>query len=311
MRKSKIQKNFQPQTAIFRPGHCKSLLGNYIVGIWSLKFGVWSFLFLAILSSSFAQQKPSSEPKNLILNGDFEIGKNNSPAGWQPVDGLATFWVKDPDPAGKNGKVIMIDSDIYADQARDWWKRFMTGSVSASAAPKKRITSGNKYDTIAGLEGVHFYTDFFPIDPEKSYRLSVDFRGKWADGAIAFVPKLWLRCYKEKVANDPFGVKDMGDENAAIRKPNSGVQSSPGISGGSSSKAAVAKPYDYQYDLVCRGENQDSGWSHITRELKPMASKRVTFKNLKWARLCLYAYWPPGVYYFDNVKLVEISTTGK
>ena len=252
---------------------------------------------LTIAVAAFAQQKSSAEPKNLILNGDFELTNNNTPAGWQPVDGLCTFLVKDPDPAGKRGKVIMIDSDVYVDQAKAWWGRMLQGG-SAAGAPKKRPTSGNKYDTVAGLDGVHYYTDFFQVDPDKAYILSVDFRGQWADGSPPFVPKLWLRFYKEKVPNDIFGMKDMGDENAGIRAKAGGSSSVP--------KQAVAKPYDYQADLVCRGENQDRGWSHIEREIKPIGSKRPQFKNLKWARLCLYAYWPPGVFYFDNVKLVEV-----
>src|SRR5438874_747691 len=36
--------------------------------------------------------------KNLVANGDFEKGMG-TPVGWQTVDGLTSFWVKDEDPA--------------------------------------------------------------------------------------------------------------------------------------------------------------------------------------------------------------------
>ena len=33
-----------------------------------------------------------------------------TPTGWQTVDGLSSFWVKDDDP--KHGKVIKFDTDV-------------------------------------------------------------------------------------------------------------------------------------------------------------------------------------------------------
>src|SRR4051794_19848588 len=49
------------------------------------------------------------QPRNLIPNGDFEAGAT-TPAGWQTVDGLSSFWVADDDPA--HGKVIKFDTDV-------------------------------------------------------------------------------------------------------------------------------------------------------------------------------------------------------
>src|SRR5262249_54079040 len=51
--------------------------------------------------------------KNLIPNGDFEQG-DASPKGWQKIDGLSTFWVKDKDPA--HGKVLKFDTDVLQSQ---------------------------------------------------------------------------------------------------------------------------------------------------------------------------------------------------
>ena len=53
---------------------------------------------------------PTSQPCNLVANGDFEAG-DATPSGWQTIDGLSSFWVKDADP--KHGKVLKFDTDVY------------------------------------------------------------------------------------------------------------------------------------------------------------------------------------------------------
>src|SRR5436309_15292565 len=94
------------------------------------------------------ETKPKIKPgaKNLVPNGDFEAG-TDSPTGWQKVDGLTTFWVKDPD--GKRGKVIKFDTDVLQSQGYDWWVKVAKGA-KAQDAPKKLPTVEPKYDTLAG-----------------------------------------------------------------------------------------------------------------------------------------------------------------
>src|SRR4051794_18084175 len=65
------------------------------------------------LAPAAAPQAAANKPRNLVPNGDFEEGKD-TPTGWQAVDGLTTFWVKDPDP--RHGKVIKFDTDVYQKQ---------------------------------------------------------------------------------------------------------------------------------------------------------------------------------------------------
>ena len=73
-------------------------------------------------------QPPKIKPgaKNLIPNGDFEEG-DLSPKGWQTIDGLSTFWVKDKDPA--HGKVLKFDTDILQSQAYEWWPKIAPAIV--------------------------------------------------------------------------------------------------------------------------------------------------------------------------------------
>src|SRR5258708_318129 len=131
---------------------------------------------LALLARPAPEEtKPKEKPgaKNLIPNGDFEAGAD-SPTGWQPVDGLTSFWVNGPD--GKRGKVLKFDTDVLQSQGYDWWVKISKGA-KAKDAPKKLPTTPPKYDTLAGLDGVWYWSDFIPIEKGKSYWLTLDVKG--------------------------------------------------------------------------------------------------------------------------------------
>src|SRR5205807_1888997 len=71
------------------------------------------------------EERVEKKEKNLVPNGDFEAG-DDTPAGWQQVDGLTTFWVRDEDP--KRGKVIRMDTDVYQTEAYAWWTKIALGA---------------------------------------------------------------------------------------------------------------------------------------------------------------------------------------
>src|SRR5262245_66524472 len=110
-------------------------------------------------------QQAKDEPKNLCPNGDFEKGKD-TPDGWQQSDGLSTFWVDDPD--GKRGKVLKVDTDVLQSQGYEWWSKIAKGA-SPKDAPKKEPTTPPKYDTLAGLDGVWYWSDPIPVERDKEY----------------------------------------------------------------------------------------------------------------------------------------------
>src|SRR5580704_5608402 len=133
--------------------------------------GLSLFLLCAAASPAVAQQskkpmppKPGAEYKptaadlaatNLILNGDFEEGEV-TPDGWQSIDNLSAFWVQDEDPS--RGKVLKFDTDILQTQAYAWWKEIASGAPPKNA-PARLPTFEPKYDTLAGLDGVWFWSD--------------------------------------------------------------------------------------------------------------------------------------------------------
>jgi hypothetical protein len=130
---------------------------------------------LAIAAPPRQEKPPRIKPgaKNLVANGDFEAG-TDTPAGWQKIDSLTTFWVKDPD--GKRGKVLKFDTDVLQSQAYDWWVK-IAGTAKAKDAPKKLPTTPPKYDTLAGLDGVWYWSDPFPLEKGKAYWLTLDVKG--------------------------------------------------------------------------------------------------------------------------------------
>jgi len=193
----------------------------------------------------------------LVKNGGFEQG-DKSPEGWGKLDGLTTFWVPGESPTGK---CLKIDTDVYESQWNDWKKKQKEGAP-AEVAPDKIVTSGHKYDTVAGNYGVAYFSDPIPVKPGKAYKVAISYRGTSDD---FFFPKLFIRGYAD--------VK--GDKRAV---------------------------YDAYLALRCAKQGKE--WESNVRicEIPNGPARPVEF-----IRLMLYAYWPPGTFYFDNVTVKEVA----
>ena len=169
---------------------------------------------------------PEAKRKNLLKNGDFEQGAA-SPNGWQPVDNLTLFW----SDKGKPGKCLRVDTDVYEEEALRWRKQLEAGA-SAAKAPRKTITRGKKYDTIAGTYGVHYRSDPIPVGPGVTYRVSVDIKGR--SGGI-FFPKCFIKGYA-RAAKGEFAEQDREV---------------------------------YRAFVACHTETQGREWEHFTRTITP------------------------------------------
>src|SRR5262249_9398181 len=145
---------------------------------------VWMILAAAGIGLTAVAEPQNQAPKpkpppnlkdrlNLIPNGDFEKG-TLTPDGWQTVDGLTSFWVKDPDPA--HGKVLKFDTDVLQMQAYDWWVQIAKGASPKDAPQKTPSKDPNKYDTLAAFDGAFMWSDFIPIEKGKAYWLTLDVR---------------------------------------------------------------------------------------------------------------------------------------
>jgi len=108
--------------------------------------------------------------KNLCVNGDFERGAE-SPEAWERVDGLCTFYVKNPTHPGK---CVLIDTNVLESQYTPWLKKVKAGAP-ASRAPKRLPTKPPYYDTVGGTVGAHLYSDPIPIKQGPAYRLDLEY----------------------------------------------------------------------------------------------------------------------------------------
>jgi hypothetical protein len=209
-----------------------------------------------------AEATPEADAKvptvgpDLAPNGGFEQGAK-SPAGWDRIDGLTTFW----SPGGVAGKCLKINTDVYHDEWVAWRKKHGEGA-SAEDAPKPTPTSGPKYDTVAGIYGVKYDSKPIPVTPGKAYKISIQYKGRSTD---FFFPKLFIRGWAE---------------------------------------VAGEKRVVYDAYLALRCVEGPGEWKRGVRicEIPTDTQARVEYVVLK-----IYAYWPPGTYYFDNVSMKQVA----
>ena len=259
---------------------------------------------VAGLAAEPKKADPKKDGPNLVRNGDFEEG-TDTPAGWQTLDGLTTFWVKDPDP--KRGKCVKIDTDVLQSQGYEWWARFaraeglreslkvwgypwwgdLIPQPRAKDAPKKLPTVEPKYDTLAGLDGVWLWSDYIPVEKGKAYWFTLDAKGA---GMMA-----WLVGYPEK-APVAFGSEAKALQGF-LRE-----QALPKDMPMKRGHEAIIARYVWRGQMAV-GASAD--WQTFSRKEKLFKPTSVT-PNVRYVRVLLLPFWPPGEYYVDNVRMVEV-----
>lgn len=262
-----------------------------------------TFALLLVASTTLAAD-PKTDGKNIVPNGDFEEG-TTSPVSWQTVDGLTAFYVTDPDP--KHRKCVKFDTDVLQSQGYEWWAKFARAEAvqamfrtagqpfwaasvlppNAKGAPKKLPTVEPKYDTLAGNDGVWYWSDFFPVERGKAYWLSLDAKGA---GMMC-----WLVGYADKY--EPF----FGSEAKALIGYLKEEKLPKNVPQKRNREPVIAK-YVYRGQLTVGASKE---WQTFSRKEKLFRPTAVT-PEVKYCRILLLPFWPPGEYYVDNVRLVEV-----
>jgi hypothetical protein len=259
---------------------------------------------LLVVASAALAADPKTDGKNTVPNGNFEEG-TSSPAHWQTVDGLTAFYVTDPDP--KHKKCVKFDTDVLQSQGYEWWARFTRAEAvratfrtvgqpvwaagilppRAADAPKKLPTVEPKYDTLAGNDGVWYWSDFFPVERGKAYWLSLDAKGA---GMMC-----WLVGYPDKY--EPYFGSEakaligyLKEEKLPMNEPQK------------RNREPVIAKYVYRGQLTVGASKE---WQTFSRKEKLFRPTAVT-PEVKYCRILLLPFWPPGEYYVDNVRLVEV-----
>jgi len=232
------------------------------------------------------QNKPLSG--NLLKNPSFEKGRY-WPRHWDPVDRLGTLWVK----GGSHGKrCVRLDTNLQDEQ----WVRCNTevivgmrelaettpgGAQSLKEnplpePPEREPTSAPYYSTVGGLHGIHYRSDYIRLKPGAIYRLSVDSRcDGMAPGKSGSVGrKVFVKGFIDRKMTSQSG-------EVVSLKRNAGRA---------------------RMDLKDSGEQ----WARSAFEFHP-ARWKSAWKGkpvrVEWLQVQLYAYWPPGNSYFDNLRL--------
>ncbi|MCD6415335.1 MAG: hypothetical protein J7M08_01390 [Planctomycetes bacterium] len=220
---------------------------------------------------------------NLLENGSFERGRY-WPAGWQATDGLTTFWA----PGGTHGKrCLRIFTDVLDSQWKSHWdevrravalgERQAGGDAQAlpqdprPPVPERIPTSPPYYDTVAGLHGVHYRSQFVPIEPRAIYRFSIDARTDTA--GKPHEPRVFIKGFFDQKMKTARGVQ-------------------------------IVRRNAYRAPMIL--DPCDETWRRYARTFHPWRSKStLAEKPLKpeYLQVQIYAYWRPGSYYFDNVRL--------
>ena len=229
---------------------------------------------------SFSAMQMKALSGNLVRNGSFEDGRW-WPAGWDPCDKLGTFWV----PGGTDGKrCIRIDTNLQDDQWVAWNEKVLAlaaqaakqsaGDAQAAAEdpipnpPARQPTKAPYYDTVGGNHGIHYRCELIRVEPGAIYRLSVDARNTCGGEPMVFIKGF-------------FGRPTMTESGEQVLERSI-------------------------YRVECTLHNSDGEWRRFATVFHPALSKSTVEgkpKQPEWLRVELYAFWPVGIYEFDNVRI--------
>jgi type II secretion system protein G len=219
----------------------------------------------AIVLLALAAAPPGARadgPRDLAPNGGFEAGAD-APAGWQRPDGLTSFWVRE---GRGGGRCMRFDTDVKVDEF--YARRDEMARPAPPPARPKSPTRRPDYGTVAGLDGVSFYSDFIDVAPGMRYTLAAAARAEQA----GMQPKIFLKGYaesEEEVA---------GERGEKVRRTFRRVR------------------WKVFLDCPCGVE-----WRDFSATVCPTAAD----PEVRWVRIMLFCYWPQGTYWFDDVRLVE------
>jgi hypothetical protein len=236
-------------------------------------------------------EQPPDGATNLMVNGGFEEAddKGDSPKHWQDVDNLIYFWTTDP-ASPERGKVIKIDTDVQQKQTYEWWTARYLRAAALDKAPTKLPTVEPKYDTIAGLDGGFYWSDFIPIKPGRAYKVYVDAKGP--------ASKVFVRGYEKELP------LSFGDEAPAVQQVFREARGEPAYD----AKGKQVRYFlRYRYSTWFTVGGDGSQWKTYTHEKPKNPTNREITEDMRYIRIMLYPYWPAATYWYDNIRVYEVD----
>jgi len=240
---------------------------------------VISFLVLTlaaapgVLAAEEGQEKKPAPAAaaSLVKNGDFSAGKD-SPDGWTRMDNLSTFWVAGgADVEKAKADGKKLDGKCLKVDTDVYLKEWE--EQQKSMAPGKPGTPRPKTPTTGDK-----YDTIGGTRGVSVYSDEIEVKPEAGY-------KLSIAAKSSVKSTDLFFpkifVKGYADVNGEMREV-------------------------YNMYLACRIAETDQ-WIAFEREFHP--TKRTP--AVKKMKVMIYAYWPPGVYHFDDLKITEVPEGSK
>ncbi|KPK69062.1 MAG: hypothetical protein AMJ84_10180 [Acidithiobacillales bacterium SM23_46] len=231
----------------------------------------------AAVSSTATLERPTTKPVNLVRNGGFELG-DKWPSGW-----LIRFARKD----------LSHLTDIRAlDNLTLFWD---------SSCGTTRPTAGKciRMDTDVNQGEVHRRMEELIADPAAPpWRKTPTRPPKYDTAAGLEGVSLWsdpIPVNKDKIYRMSV---DVIGQMSGIFFPKMFVR---GYGMAKNVKGQLVKRELYETYVSCRVFKRGQ-WYHFAQTFCPTDRTPAVTE----IRVTLYAYWPPGLYYWDNVEITEV-----
>ena len=231
------------------------------------------------------EAEPKQLGKPLNTNGDFE----KAHAGWDHPDNVSTFIEKGE---GTRGGILRVKTDLDRDPWLEYTRNIRLGLADPTKPPAiKRDTS---YGSVAGLEGVHYRSDWIKATPGQRYWLVADHKGP--GGA-----KVFVKGYRD-AADQADGLPELSlvelKMTAAVFAKLPADQQKKLIADDAKAHPERYRRECYRWYLNCA--ESKGQWKHFAAVMPPRGGLPA---NVQYFQIQIYSYWPPGEYLWDNVHL--------
>lgn len=226
-----------------------------------------------------------SDPVN--VNGDFDAGH----AGWDRPDNVSTMI----EPSDGAGMCVRMRTDLHRDDWLKYQRDLLFGRASPDDPPDIPTITGG--ESVAAAEGVHYKSQYIKATPGARYWLSAKFKGD--KGGKIFVKGFANFAHLARELPEVSMVEmDLTPESFAAMDPSHRAEL---IKQDARKHPMRYLREVYRWHLNCPKTNK---WVALAEVFPP---RKTLSGDVHWLQIQLYAYWPAGSYYFDDVHLRMIA----
>lgn len=239
------------------------------------------------------------EPKNLRkskpinVNGSFDAGAD----GWIGPDNAATFL--ELGAPGRN-TILRIRTDLKRQPYIDYIRKLRFGLTNPAQGPKLNIPRDTSFTSLAGYEGVYYRSRWIKVKPPRRYWISAEMKGK---SKGIFFPKIFVKGFCN--CDYSAAAKGLPEQSLVELELTAEQFSNLPEKRRKELLAGDIRRYPMRYLRECYRsyigcKNDGLAWKRYSTPIPPRGELPA---KVQWLRIDIYAYWPPGTYYFDNVHL--------